>query len=201
MRVLVSIFAALFVSACSVQVVEMSPEPTAQVFDLKDIEGDGVINARDECPDTFSGAQVNNSGCGAELVEKVRRKLLVNFATNSYIVAPEFFPEIEALADFMNNYPSTNVTIEGHTSIRGSRKLNMKLSQNRAQAIKDILVSKFAIDEDRVEAVGYGFDRLLLEGNDDYIHARNRRIVAEISSEKSMKDMKWTIYSVDQLAE
>ena len=110
----------------------------------------------------------------------------------------QFLPEIKGLADFMTEYPATNVTIEGHTSKRGSKELNKTLSQNRAQAIKDILVNEFAINESRITPIGYGFDRLLLEGDDEYIHARNRRIVAELSSEKSFTDMKWTIYSVDE---
>ena len=60
--------------------------------------------------------------------------------------------------------------------------------------IKDILISKFAIEESRIDAIGYGFTRLLLEGDDEYIHARNRRIVAEISSDEKIIDK--AIYAV-----
>ncbi|WP_342662413.1 OmpA family protein [Psychromonas hadalis] len=179
----------------------MASEPTQQKYDLSDQEGDGVINARDACLESESGSQVDNSGCGSETVHKVRRELLVNFKTNSYVVAPSYFPEVEELADFMKQYSETDVTIEGHTSIRGNKELNETLSQNRAEAIKKILIDKFSIDESRITAIGYGFSRLLLEGSDEYIHARNRRIVAEISSEKTIVDQKWTIYSVDERAE
>lgn len=196
---LLSIFCVLFLSACSVQIVDMTEEPTVQKFDLTDAESDGVISARDECPETYTGALVNNSGCGTEVVEKVRRKLLVNFATNSYVVEDKFFAEINNLADFMTEYPQTMVTIEGHTSIRGSAEFNKTLSQNRAQAIKDILSQKYGISVERIKAVGYGFENLLLEGNDEYIHARNRRIVAEISSDRNYTEMKWHIYSVDEI--
>lgn len=196
---LLSILCVLFLSACSVQIVDMTEEPTVQKFDLTDAESDGVISARDECPETYTGALVNNSGCGTEVVEKVRRKLLVNFATNSYVVEDKFFAEINNLADFMTEYPQTMVTIEGHTSIRGSAEFNKTLSQNRAQAIKDILSQKYGISVERIKAVGYGFENLLLEGNDEYIHARNRRIVAEISSDRNYTEMKWHIYSVDEI--
>ncbi len=196
---LLTIFSVLFLSACSVQVIDMTAEPTHQNFDLTDSESDGVINARDKCPTTYTGAEVSNNGCGTETVVTVRRKLEVNFDTNSYVVKKEYLDEIQKLADFMKEFPHTNVTIEGHTSIRGKAKLNKTLSQNRAQAIKEILISKFNIEKERIEPVGYGFEKLLLEGNDEYIHARNRRIVAEISSDKSFTDMKWTIYSVDEV--
>jgi len=201
MRYLITVFLSLFVTACAVQVDDMTPEPTLQSFDLVDGEGDGVINARDQCPKSFSGAKVDNRGCGAQRIENVRRNLLVNFANNSYIVAPQFLPEIAALADFMRANPETKVTIEGHTSKLGSKALNKALSQHRAQAVKDILVNQFAIAGNRITPMGYGFERPLAEGDNEYIHARNRRIVAELSSEQSFTDMKWTIYSVDQRSE
>jgi OOP family OmpA-OmpF porin len=201
MNYVMTIILTLAVSGCSVHIEEMTAAPTVQQSDLTDSEGDGVINARDLCLNSFTGAQVNNDGCGSDRIEKVRRTLLVNFANNSCLIEPKFLPEIKNLSDFMKEHPSVNLTVEGHTSIRGSKVLNKKLSQNRAQAIKDILVKQFAIDEHRITPIGYGFERLLLEGDDEYIHARNRRIVAELSSEKSFTDMKWTIYSVDEVAE
>lgn len=200
MKHLLSIFLITLISGCSLQVVEMTDGATPQKFNLTDPDADGVIIARDNCVDSFAGAKVNNSGCGMDHLHKVRRKLQVHFSNNSSVVAPEYFPEIQALANFMKEYKTANVTIEGHTSKLGSAGLNKKLSQKRAQAVKDILVNKFAIDETRITAIGYGFEKLLLEGDDEYIHARNRRIVAEISSEESLTDMKWTIYSVDQIA-
>jgi outer membrane protein OmpA-like peptidoglycan-associated protein len=62
-------------------------------------------------------------------------------------------------------------------------------------------VNTFDIDQARITAIGYGFNKLILEGDDEESHARNRRIVAELSSYKSLTDMKWTIYSVDQAVE
>ena len=197
MKLLLSILLVIFVAGCSVQVVEMSAQPTVQKFDLTDADADGVILAREHCTESFSGEKVDNNGCGVEKPVKVSSKLLVNFASDSSIVTPDFFDEIEDLADFMKEHPTADVTIEGHTSIVGSSAYNKKLSQERALAVKEILVNKFLIEEKRVSAVGYGFDRLLVGGNSPVINALNRRIVAVISSDKEIQDMKWTIYSVD----
>lgn len=191
----------LVLSACSTQVIDMAAEPTEQKFDLSDKEGDGVIAARDNCPESYDGAKVDNSGCGTESVESLRQKLEVNFDNDSYVVKTEYFPEIEKLATFMTEYPQSTVMIEGHTSIRGTAEHNQVLSQNRAEAIKRILISEFAIASERISTIGYGFEKLLLEGNDEYIHARNRRIVAELSIDKKYTDMKWHIYSVDNETE
>ncbi|MFT6124820.1 MAG: outer membrane protein OmpA-like peptidoglycan-associated protein [Shewanella sp.] len=201
MNYTMTILLALAMSACSIQIKEMTPEPTVQNSDLADSEADGIINARDQCPDSFVGAYVDNIGCGFDRIEKVRRKLRVSFTRGSYVVENSFLPEIKQLADLMNGYPDAKLTIEGHTSKRGAKALNKRLSQDRAQAIKDILVNTFSIKQARISAVGYGFERLVLEGDDEHIHARNRRIVAELSSNKSLADMKWTIYSVDQAVE
>jgi len=201
MKNLISVVLVLFISACAVQINEMTPEPTVQQFDLTDSEGDGVINARDQCLTSLMGAQVDNNGCGAQRMEKVRRNLSVNFANNSSIVEPQFLSEVEALATVMQASPETKVTIEGHTSKIGSTVSNKKLSQQRAQAIKDILVNRFAINESRITAIGYGGERPLLEGNDESIGSHHRRIVAELSSEQPFADMKWTIYSVDDRIE
>lgn len=198
MRIL-SIFCVLFLSACSTNVIDMTATPTEQKYDLTDAEGDGIISARDECPESYAGAQVDNNGCGSKIIETIRRKLEVNFATDSSIVQLKYLPEISKLAAFMKEHPQTTVTIEGHTSIRGSAKHNKILSLHRAQAIKYILSHKYNIAVERINAVGYGSENLLLEGDDEYIHSRNRRVVAEISSEKILPDMKWTIYSVDEI--
>ena len=136
MKHLISVLLFIFLSGCSVHVIDMAAEPTVQKFDLTDPDGDGVIMARDECAASIRGAEVKSSGCGPDKVKKIRQKLQVNFENNSYLVKPEFYPEIKGLADFMKEYPATKVTIEGHTSKLGSKELNQKLSQNRARAIK-----------------------------------------------------------------
>jgi len=201
MRIISLLFIVSVLSACSFNAIEMAAEPTKQEFDLTDPENDGVISARDKCPESYAGAEVNHQGCASEKSIKVRRELLVNFETDSTEVNAAYYPEIKALADFMKTYPSVNVSIEGHTSILGNAAYNKKLSLRRAKAIKAILVNYNGIEASRINTIGYGFEHLLLEGNDEYIHAKNRRIVAEITATKKIIDMKWTIYSVDQRVE
>ena len=198
MKIINLLIATLILSGCSFSALEMAPEPTVQKYDLSDPEGDGVITARDNCLDSSSGADVDNNGCGNETVEKIRRELMINFTSNSAKVDPRYHNEIEGLADFLKTYPSANVTIEGHTSALGKAAYNKKLSLLRAEAIKLILVNNYHIDSDRITSVGYGEERLLLKGDSVKIHAKNRRIVAELVSEKRIKDLKWTIYSVDE---
>jgi OOP family OmpA-OmpF porin len=198
MNYIMTIMLALSISACSMQVKDMAPETTVQKFDLSDSEADGVINARDECSDSLLGSLVGNLGCGFGRIEKESHTLRVNFTNGSYAVAEEFLPEIKQLSDFMNDFPGANLTIEGHTSKQGANWFNKKLSQDRAQSIKNILVNTYDIEQSRITAIGYSSNKLIVEGDDEESHARNRRIIAVLSNHKSATHMKWTIYSVDQ---
>jgi OOP family OmpA-OmpF porin len=191
---------ALSISACSMQVKDMTPETTVQKFDLADSEADGVINARDECSDSLLGALVGNLGCGFDRIEKESHTLRVNFTNGSYAVGNDFLPEIKQLSDFMNDFPGANLTIEGHTSKQGAKWFNNILSQDRAQSIKNILVNTYDIKQSRITAIGYSSNNLIVEGDDEESHARNRRITAVLSNDKSATHMKWTIYSVDEAA-
>lgn len=188
----------LIVSGCSTQIVEMTEQPTVQRFDLSDPEGDGVINARDDCPDSVLGAQIDNGGCSTTTIETVTHQLQILFDNNSYQVQPQYLPEIERLAEFLAEHKGVTATIEGHTSSLGSAELNKVLSKNRAQAIKQILVDQFAINGQRINTEGYGESQPLVEGDSEQAHAQNRRIIVALRVNKSDINMKWNIYTVDQ---
>lgn len=177
----------------------LMPKQMPQENDLSDDDADGVITYREQCLNSVLGSQVNNNGCGTDTVNKLRQKLNINFSNNSAVISPRYYADIKALSDFMQRYPALDVLIEGHASRQGSRALNIDLSQRRAQAVMDLLINKFGISTSRVSAIGYGFERLLDESDSQLAHQRNRRIVAELSGDDLVKDMKWTIYSVDKM--
>ena len=82
----ITFLSVLLLTACSVQVIDMTPEPTKQNFDLSDSEGDGIILARDECPNSNAGAKIGNNGCGSTTVHTIRHRLDVYFDNNSFKV-------------------------------------------------------------------------------------------------------------------
>ncbi|WP_051202010.1 OmpA family protein [Ferrimonas senticii] len=171
-------------------------QTTTQANDLSDSDGDGVILAREDCVGTLPGATVNNVGCGDVSQFTARKKLNVLFPNNSSEINSRFYPEIEAVAEFMNQYPGSTVTIEGHSSNVGSRELNLKLSDRRANAVKQVLIDQFGIEADRISAVGYGFDRPIDPANDALAHSRNRRVVAEMATKDSAASMRWNVWTV-----
>ena len=77
--------------------------------------------------------------------------------------------------EFINTYPDKKVRIEGHTDSTGSNKLNLKLSQYRADAVKALLV-KNGIVASHIEAVGMGEDFPIAENTTKAGKAKNRRV-------------------------
>ena len=201
MKIISLITGTLLLSGCSFNAVEMAPEPTAQAFDLSDAEADGVITARDKCLDTLTGSEIDNDGCSTDIIETLRADLLVNFAQDSAVIEIQYYGGIETLSEFMKEYPTSTVTIEGHTSLTGTAAHNKKLSFARANAVKQVLMNEYNIDNARIATIGYGFDRPLINSLDDEANTKNRRIEAQIVSDVKITNMKWTIYSVDEQAQ
>ncbi len=165
---------------------------------LLDSDRDGVIDARDRCPNTKFGARVDNVGCTAVTEKLFTVQLNVLFDSGKTIVKPRFYPELKELADFLNANPTASVVIEGHTDNVGSDELNKSLSQQRANAIADVLVDSFRIREYRVKGIGFGETRPIESNDTEVGREKNRRVVAEVFAKEQQVQERWTIYSVDK---
>ncbi len=164
---------------------------------LQDNDEDGVINARDLCPNTPQGARVDNDGCHEVTTKLLSVEMNVLFDSGRFDVKPQYFSEIKKVADFLRSQPNSSVVIEGHTDDVGNDEYNLNLSQNRADAIANVLINNFRIAASRVEAIGYGETRPIASNSTTSGQARNRRVVAEVFA-NSVRDVeRWTIYSVD----
>lgn len=73
-------------------------------------------------------------------------------------------------------FPDASLTVEGHTDSQGSDSTNLILSQDRADAVKQYLVSNFAVNPERVTSIGYGEARPVATNETTEGRARNRRI-------------------------
>ena len=188
-----------FMTSCADRGVVVMESPVEQLNNLQDYDKDGVIEAREKCADTVLGATIDNYGCGTQTTTIEPIKVDIKFANNSFAIPSSANAEIRKLATFIDRNPDLNVLIEGHSSRVGRAQLNKILSENRAKAVLSTLVNEFNISEHRVSSIGYGFERPEESGDTEEAHAANRRIVAELSQTIHSDDMKWTIYTVDQV--
>ena len=87
----------------------------------------------------------------------------VLFRQGKSVVDPAQYAPIELIAQYMKNHPEAQVEIKGYASPEGSAELNQKLSENRAEAVKKILVNKYKISADRLTTKGCGATDKLFE--------------------------------------
>lgn len=167
---------------------------------LADADRDGVIDARDLCPDTPIGSAIDNEGCPNQSSKLLSVELNILFDSGKANIKPRFYSELKDLAKFLREHPTSTVVIEGHTDSLGSAESNRALSQKRASAIADVLVDSFRIKTDRVKGVGYGETRPIATNETAEGRSQNRRVVAEVFAKQQFANQRWTIYSVDQSA-
>ncbi len=109
-------------------------------------------------------------------------ELHVEFDLNKASVKPEFNADIQHIADFMSQYPETEVLLEGHTCNLGSEEYNLNLSHKRAEAVQNSLISNFGIAPERIKTRGAGEAEPIAENTSEEGRIRNRRVMAVIST-------------------
>lgn len=151
-----------------------APAPTPEPAPLDgDDDNDGVLNSIDKCPTSPANAVVNDEGC------PIIVNLHINFENDSYAVDAMSNDNIKAFADFLNMYPNYSATIVGHTDSKASEKYNQKLSENRANAVKKMIIG-YGVSDDRIKASGMGETSPTADNSTKTGRAENRRIEAEL---------------------
>lgn len=112
------------------------------------------------------------------VVQRPTIDLQVLFDTDKSVVKTQYLNKIAEVAAFMRNYPTATVAIEGHTDNRASNSYNQALSQRRVSAVRKLLVERYGISSDRINAVGYGESRPVASNATAEGRRQNRRVVA-----------------------
>src|SRR4051812_14156960 len=102
----------------------------------------------------------------------------VNFDTAKATIRPESFSHLDAVVDFMVHKKDARVEISGHTDNVGNAKANKTLSEKRAQACRNYIVSK-GIEKKRLDAVGFGDEPPIAPNDTDAGRKKTRRIEAK----------------------
>jgi len=170
---------------------EPAPAPAPVVVAAPvDTDGDGVFDPQDQCPDTAKGAKVDAKGCYIILTETKSFKLDVKFANASATLESDASNSVRDLATFLTQYPTTDVVVEGHTDSTGSDKYNQALSERRAKAVADTLVSQYGIDARRVSSVGYGEAHPVASNATEQGRQQNRRVVGVVKASVEKRALK-----------
>lgn len=85
------------------------------------------------------------------------------FKIGSYAIGADQQPNVEMIAAYLNNHPGSKVVIKGYASKDGPEELNIRLANQRAQAVKDALMKKYKIPASRIQAEGNGIGEMFDE--------------------------------------
>lgn len=151
----------------------------------KDTDGDGLMDPDDRCPK--DAETVNNfedeDGCPDEVPEKVKKFTGaikgISFDSGKAKIRSSSFPLLDDAVQVLKDYPKLRLRISGHTDNRGKASRNQKLSEDRANAVKDYLTSK-GIEGSRIETRGVGPDEPVADNKTAAGRAQNRRIEFEL---------------------
>lgn len=146
-----------------------------------DGDGDGVSDEQDKCP-TQAGTIANN-GCPEikdEEVKQIESKLnlaakKIQFETGKAVIRQVSYQDIDEIVAIMNQYGWTRFRIEGHTDNVGDAAKNKVLSDNRATAVKDYIISK-GINSERLTTEGFGSQKPIASNSSVNGRAQNRRV-------------------------
>lgn len=97
------------------------------------------------------------------------------FAVGTARISSESHAELDEVVKMLNDYPRMVIQLEGHTDVKGDPKLNMKLSQDRVDAVKAYLVSK-GTSKNRIKTKAFGGTSPLSKENTEAAHKMNRRV-------------------------
>lgn len=136
-----------------------------------DNDGDGVPDYLDKCPETPLGTVVDTNGC-AIIVLTLEG---VHFATGSHALNSSAISILDKAARAIKAHPSSNFTIEGHTDSRASDDFNYRLSQRRANSVKDYLVSQ-GVSASSLTTRGNGESDPVASNETSEGRAANRRV-------------------------
>lgn len=103
----------------------------------------------------------------------------VFFDFSSTEVRAESFPELNRLVDFLQKNPKISIEVYGHTDNIGTNADNVKLSQERVNAVKTYLVSK-SVSDTRIKAIGFGESKPIASNNSEEGRQKNRRVEFKI---------------------
>lgn len=145
---------------------------------LRDSDDDGIVDGKDNCPNTPAGTRVDGEGCPLGGVVALDG---VSFEFNSDRLRPDAATILQDAAEVLERYPEMLVEVAGHTDSIGGDSYNQSLSQQRAESVRQYLITQ-GISAERLTAVGYGESEPRASNDTEEGRELNRRVELRIQN-------------------
>ncbi|MEF1309196.1 OmpA family protein [Vibrio mytili] len=163
-----------------------------QFDDLRDADGDGVINQRDACANTPDKAAVDSQGCAHWYQNPDVDLVSFFFEMDKYAIKPEHERPLTEVVTLLKENPDSKVILVGDTSPEASLNYNIALAKRRTREVRQRLVEK-GVDPARIEEQEFSQHTSLT----NQLQARKRRAIAVIEVQTKGTKPRWTIFSSD----
>jgi peptidoglycan-associated lipoprotein len=178
-KILLSIFLAVFITACST-----TPKDTSDASGSGSSGSSESVDSSDDSSDSSSSANDSTSdeigiepGSQEDLIVNVGDRVF--FAYNSAELDADAQELLQDQVAWFKQHNILKITIEGHCDERGTREYNLALGEKRAQAVKNYLngLSVFPV----INTISYGKERPAVIGSNDGAWSQNRRSVTTVN--------------------
>lgn len=154
------------------------------------IIGNKMDKQAEKIKNEIPGAEVQRVGEGIIVTFSEKNpdgsKMGVYFDFDRSEITPNSKLALNKLVKIFNEYPETNILVEGHTDDKGSDSYNLGLSERRAMAVGSYLKNE-AVSGSRLTIHWYGEDQPKIENTTDANRAENRRVEFAITANENMK--------------
>jgi OmpA-OmpF porin, OOP family len=143
-----------------------------------DNDKDTVADVADECPNTPGQPNGAHPGCPSLIIvtaREIRITQQIQFDFNKATIKAVSFPILDAVKDVMVDNPKIRIEVQGHTDNVGQGPYNLKLSQQRADAVRSYLIGH-GIEGARLVSKGFGMNQPLVANDTEANRGRNRRV-------------------------
>lgn len=123
------------------------------------------------------------------IVAGTKLNLDILFDTGKSDIKKKYHTELQKVGDALNSEKHLRGIIEGHTDTVGGHAMNMRLSQRRADSVRNYIIKNFNIDKSRLSAKGYGPDQPIADNKTAEGRQQNRRIHALFEENPTFKEV------------
>ena len=166
-----------------------SPKQTSQTIKMptvvinSDSDGDGVPDKLDQCPATPFNVIVDDRGCPFTMPGVgLKMEYRAFFDKDSSELLPKYQAELDKVGMKLQEYKTATILIEGHNSRTEVDSASIDkanaLAQDRANKVKNYLISKYNIASERITATEYGARRPIAPSDTEEGNMLNRRVYA-----------------------
>lgn len=183
-----SLLAAALAAGLALVHVQAQAEGTAPTTVLKGkaVTENNLIDAlTPEEPVVTRSLRVQRDTPGQQAARKPSASLLITFETNSADLTPQAKKQLDVVAAALRNnkLAEYGFNVEGHADPRGLHDANLSLSQQRAESVRNYLISAHSIDAKRLKAVGKGDSEVLNAKDPSAVENRRVTIVTDVTKD------------------